>query len=152
MTLINIPLTLASTAPTSMMPEVSAQYAIGDLEETKRKIDQATWDCDADFDSGVCGTCRACTAGYTPDFSIYRGSCRTADGDWRYYGYLKQYFKYFKWCASAIGKANIPMINAAISLGVDIVFLALVLVFTNMGIYAVVLAMVVYALDYVCLK
>ena len=27
MTLINIPLTLASTAPTSMIPEVSAQYA-----------------------------------------------------------------------------------------------------------------------------
>lgn len=44
------------------------------------------------------------------------------------------------------------MINAAISLGVDIVFLALVLVFTNMGIYAVVLAMVVYALVMCVLK
>ena len=28
MTLINIPLTLASTAPTSMIPEVSAHYAM----------------------------------------------------------------------------------------------------------------------------
>ena len=30
-------------------------------------------DCDADFDSGVCGTCRACTAGYTPDFPSTEG-------------------------------------------------------------------------------
>ena len=43
MTLINIPLTLASTAPTSMIPEVSAQYAKGDIEMANAKVDQATW-------------------------------------------------------------------------------------------------------------
>ena len=40
MTLINIPLTLASTAPTSMIPEVSALYATGDIEATRECIDQ----------------------------------------------------------------------------------------------------------------
>ena len=45
----------------------------------------------------------------------------------------------------AIGKPNIPMINAAIALVIDIVFLASVLFFTDLGIYGVVLAMVVYA-------
>ena len=37
------------------------------------------------------------------------------------------------------------MINAAISLAVDVVFLAVLLFFTNTGIYAVVIAMIVYA-------
>ena len=35
MTIINIPLTLSSTAPTSMIPEVSALYATGDIEATR---------------------------------------------------------------------------------------------------------------------
>ena len=40
MTIINIPLTLSSTAPTSMIPEVSSLYATGDIEATKACIDQ----------------------------------------------------------------------------------------------------------------
>ena len=40
MTIINIPLTLSSTAPTSMIPEVSALYATGDIEATRECIDQ----------------------------------------------------------------------------------------------------------------
>ena len=43
LTIINIPLTLSSTAPTSMMPEVSGAYARGDLKTAKEKIDKATW-------------------------------------------------------------------------------------------------------------
>ena len=43
MTLINIPLTLASTAPTSMIPEVSAHYAMHDRKGANEKIDRATW-------------------------------------------------------------------------------------------------------------
>ena len=37
LTIINIPLTLSSTAPTSMMPEVSAAYARGDILTVKEK-------------------------------------------------------------------------------------------------------------------
>ena len=36
MSIINIPLTLSSAAPTSMIPEVSALYATGDIDETRR--------------------------------------------------------------------------------------------------------------------
>ena len=43
LTIINIPLTLSSTAPTSMMPEVSAAYARGDILTVKEKINKATW-------------------------------------------------------------------------------------------------------------
>lgn len=146
MTLINIPLTLASTAPTSMMPEVSAQYAIGDLEETKRKIDQATWI--AMLISIPASVGLAVLA--QPVTRLIFPSTEGVAGQLMVIGVitviLNSTSNISNSVLQAIGKANIPMINAAISLGVDIVFLALVLVFTNMGIYAVVLAMVVYAL------
>lgn len=146
MTLINIPLTLASTAPTSMMPEVSAQYAIGDLEETKRKIDQATWI--AMLISIPASVGLAALA--QPVTRLIFPSTEGVAGQLMVIGVitviLNSTSNISNGVLQAIGKANIPMINAAISLGVDIVFLALVLVFTNMGIYAVVLAMVVYAL------
>lgn len=146
MTLINIPLTLASTAPTSMMPEVSAQYAIGDLEETKRKIDQATWI--AMLISIPASVGLAVLA--QPVTRLIFPSTEGVAGQLMVIGVitviLNSTSNISNGVLQAIGKANIPMINAAISLEVDIVFLALVLVFTNMGIYAVVLAMVVYAL------
>lgn len=146
MTLINIPLTLASTAPTSMMPEVSAQYAIDDLEETKRKIDQATWI--AMLISIPASVGLAVLA--QPVTRLIFPSTEGVAGQLMVIGVitviLNSTSNISNGVLQAIGKANIPMINAAISLGVDIVFLALVLVFTNMGIYAVVLAMVVYAL------
>ena len=146
MTLINIPLTLASTAPTSMMPEVSAQYAIGDLEETKRKIDQATWI--AMLISIPASVGLAVLA--QPVTRLIFPSTEGVAGQLMVIGVITVILystsNISNGVLQAIGKANIPMINAAISLGVDIVFLALVLVFTNMGIYAVVLAMVVYAL------
>lgn len=146
MTLINIPLTLASTAPTSMMPEVSAQYAIGDLEETKRKIDQATWI--AMLISIPASVGLAVLA--QPVTRLIFPSTEGVAGQLMVIGVitviLNSTSNISNGVLQAIGKANIPMINAAISLGVDIIFLALVLVFTNMGIYAVVLAMVVYAL------
>ena len=146
MTLINIPLTLASTAPTSMMPEVSAQYAIGDSEETKRKIDQATWI--AMLISIPASVGLAALA--QPVTRLIFPSTEGVAGQLMVIGVitviLNSTSNISNGVLQAIGKANIPMINAAISLGVDIVFLALVLVFTNMGIYAVVLAMVVYAL------
>lgn len=146
MTLINIPLTLASTAPTSMMPEVSAQYAIGDLEETKRKIDQATWI--AMLISIPASVGLAVLA--QPVTRLIFPSTEGVAGQLMVIGVitviLNSTSNISNGVLQAIGKANIPMINAAISLGVDIVFLALVLVFTNMGIYAIVLAMVVYAL------
>ena len=146
MTLINIPLTLASTAPTSMMPEVSAQYAIGDLEETKRKIDQATWIAMLISIPASVGLAVL----EQPVTSLIFPSTEGVAGQLMVIGVitviLNSTSNISNGVLQAIGKANIPMINAAISLGVDIVFLALVLVFTNMGIYAVVLAMVVYAL------
>ncbi len=146
MTLINIPLTLASTAPTSMMPEVSAQYAIGDLEETKRKIDQATWIAMLISIPASVGLAVLAQPVTRLIFPSTEGVAEQLMVIGVITVILNSTSNISNGVLQAIGKANIPMINAAISLGVDIVFLALVLVFTNMGIYAVVLAMVVYAL------
>lgn len=44
-----------------------------------------------------------------------------------------------------IGKPNLPMLHAAIALAADVVLLAVLLLTTDLGLYAVVLAMVLYA-------
>ena len=46
----------------------------------------------------------------------------------------------------AIGKPNLPMIHAAISLAADMVAMVLLLNFTDLGIYSIVIAMIVYAI------
>lgn len=44
-----------------------------------------------------------------------------------------------------IGKPNIPMINAAIALVVDVIAMAILLFATDLGVYAIVVAMIIYA-------
>ena len=45
-----------------------------------------------------------------------------------------------------IGKPKIPMITAAVALVVDVVVVVVLLMFTNLGIYALLVAMIVYAI------
>ena len=44
-----------------------------------------------------------------------------------------------------IGKPKLPMIHAAIALVADVIAMALLLVFTNLGVYTIVIAQIVYA-------
>ena len=118
LTIINIPLTLSSTAPTSMMPEVSGYYAKGDKKTAKEKINKATW---LSMFISI-----PCSVGL---FVIMNGMSNISNG-----------------VLQGIGKANIPMIHAAIALVCDVVVVVILMFVTNWGIYNVVIAMIVYAL------
>ncbi|MDO5136023.1 MAG: polysaccharide biosynthesis protein [Eubacteriales bacterium] len=145
MTLINIPLTLASTAPTSMIPEVSAQYAMGNMAGARDKIDRATWI--SMFISIPCAVGLAVlsgpitrllfppTAGVAGELLILGAITIILNGNSNISNGVLQ----------GIGKPNIPMRNAAIALGADVAAMALLLFFTDLGVYAIVLAMIVYA-------
>ena len=145
MTLINIPLTLASTAPTSMMPEVSGHYVTGDIKGATGKINKATWI--AMLISVPASVGLAVLA--QPVTRLIFPSTEGLAGQLMIIGVvtviLNSTSNISNGVLQAIGKPNIPMINAAIALVIDIVFLASVLFFTDLGIYGVVLAMVVYA-------
>ncbi|WP_343083646.1 putative polysaccharide biosynthesis protein [Blautia producta] len=145
MTLINIPLTLASTAPTSMIPEVSAHYATGDVKGAIEKINNATWI--SMLISMPASVGLAVLA--KPVTSLLFPSTEGVAGQLMVLGVitviLNSTSNISNGVLQGIGRANVPMINAAISLAVDVVFLAIFLFFTNTGIYAVVIAMIVYA-------
>ncbi|MCD7891989.1 MAG: polysaccharide biosynthesis protein [Ruminococcus sp.] len=145
MTLINIPLTLASTAPTSMIPEVSAHYATGDVKGAIEKISNATWI--SMLISMPASVGLAVLA--KPVTSLLFPSTEGVAGQLMVLGVitviLNSTSNISNGVLQGIGRANVPMINAAISLAVDVIFLAVLLFFTNTGIYAVVIAMIVYA-------
>ena len=145
MTLINIPLTLASTAPTSMIPEVSAHYAKRDIPMANYKIDRATWISMIISIPAAVGL--AVLAG--PVTRLIFPGTNGAAGNLTVLGaitiILNGNSNISNGVLQGIGKPNIPMIHAAIALGADVVAMFLLLHFTDFGIYTIVLAMIVYA-------
>ncbi len=145
MTIINIPLTLASTAPTSMIPEVSAHYARRDIRTANQKIDRATWISMIISIPAAVGLAvlagpviRLLFPGTNGEGSlllilgavtiILNGNSNISNG-----------------VLQGIGKPKIPMIHAAVALVADVIAMLLLLYFTDLGIYTIVIAMIVYA-------
>lgn len=152
MTLINIPLTLASTAPTSMIPEVSAHYAKRDIVMANTKIDRAAWISMLISIPSAVGL--AVLAGPVTRL-IFPVTSGTA-GNLMLVGaitiILNGNSNISNGVLQGIGKPGIPMVNAAIALGADVVVMAVLMAVTNLGVYAVVISMVVYAVVMVLLN
>ncbi len=145
MTLINIPLTLASTAPTSMIPEVSAAYAKGDLKLTRQKIDRATWI--SMLISIPCAVGLGVLAG--PVTRLIFPGTNGAASQLMLLGVVTIILygnsNITNGVLQGIGRPDIPMKNAAISLAVDVVVMVALLLLTDWGVYTIVAAMIFYA-------
>lgn len=146
MTLINIPLTLASTAPTSMIPEVSAYYARGDRKMANSKVDQATWV--SMLISIPCAVGLAVLAQPITEliFPHTEGHAAKLMMIGAITIILNGMSNISNGVLQGIGKPNLPMIHAAVALVADVILLAVLLLTTDLGLYAVVLAMVLYAI------
>lgn len=146
MSIINIPLTLSSAAPTSMIPEVSVLYAQGDVKETKERVNQAVQL--SMFVSAPCAVGMAVLAG--PIVSILFGGTNGVAAQLLMLGsftiLLNGMSNITNGVLQGIGKPKIPMITAAIALGVNAVVVVALLMFTNLGIYSLLVAMIVYAI------
>ena len=136
MSIINIPLTLSSAAPTSMIPEISALYAVGDIEETRKRIDQTVQL--SMFISVPCAVGLAALA--QPIVSFLFGGTNGVAGK-----LLNGMSNISNGVLQGIGRPRIPMITAAIALAVDVVAVVLLLLFTDLGIYSLLVAMIIYA-------
>lgn len=145
MTLINIPLTLASTAPTSMIPEVSAQYARRDMASARDKIDRATWI--SMFISIPCTVGLAVLSG--PITRLLFPRTTGVAGELMILGVitiiLNGNSNISNGVLQGIGKPNIPMRNATIALVADVIVMAVLLLLTDLGVYTIVISMIVYA-------
>lgn len=145
MTLINIPLTLASTAPTSMIPEVSAHYAKADIKSANAKTVQATWVSMLISIPAAVGL--AVLSGPITRL-IFPGTNGAAAGMLILGAVtiiLNGNSNISNGVLQGIGKPKIPMIHAAIALAVDVVVMALLLFLTDLGVYTIVIAMIFYA-------
>ena len=146
MTIINIPLTLSSTAPTSMIPEVSALYATGDIEATRECIDQTV-----QLSMVVSAPCAMGLAVLAQPivFLLYGNSTGLAAnllilGSFSIL--LNGMSNISNGVLQAIGQQKIPVITAAIALVVDIIVVVVLLFTTNLGVYALLIAMVIYSI------
>lgn len=146
MSIINIPLTLSSAAPTSMIPEVSALYATGDIDETRRRVDQTVQL--SMFISIPCAVGLAVLA--QPIVSLLFGGTNGVAGKLLMLGsftiLLNGMSNISNGVLQGIGKPKIPMITAAVALVVDVIVVVALLMFTDLGIYALLVAMIVYAI------
>ena len=146
MSIINIPLTLSSAAPTSMIPEVSALYATGDIDETRRRVDQTVQL--SMFISIPCAVGLAVLA--QPIVSLLFGGTNGVAGKLLMLGsftiLLNGMSNISNGVLQGIGKPKIPMMTAAVALVVDVIAVVLLLMFTDLGIYALLVAMIIYAI------
>ena len=108
LTIINIPLTLSSTAPTSMMPEVSGAYAMGNIAVVKEKINKATWL--SMFISIPCSVGLFALADL-PDYKVAvfhnRRNRRVFDDVGCYYCNYEWYVQHFQWRAAEYWKGKL---------------------------------------------
>ena len=145
MSIINIPLTLSSAAPTSMIPEVSALYATGDIRETRKRIDQTVQL--SMFISIPCAVGLATLS--QPIVSLLFGGTNGVAGRLLMLGsftiLLNGMSNISNGVLQGIGKPKIPMFTAAVALVVDVVAVVLLLMFTDLGIYTLLVAMIIYA-------
>lgn len=145
MMIINIPLTLSSAAPTSMLPEVSAMYATGNIEETKSRINQTVRL--SMFVSAPCAVGLAVLA--HPIVSLLFPLTNGTAGYLMIIGSFTIFLNGMSNISNAvlqgIGKPKIPMITASAALILDIIVVVLLLLFTDLGVYSLLIAMIVYA-------
>ena len=142
---IIIRLKLSSSALSSMIPEVSALYATGDIEATRECIDQTV-----QLSMVVSAPCAMGLAVLAQPivFLLYGNSTGLAAnllilGSFSIL--LNGMSNISNGVLQAIGQQRIPVITAAIALVVDIVVVVVLLFTTNLGVYALLIAMVIYS-------
>ena len=149
MTMINIPVALASATSSTMVPAISGNYAKRNIEGVIEKINEGTrftmfLAIPATFGMGVLGV---------PLMKIlFPGSDAVLAGNYLSIGCISIVF----YCLStisngilqSISKPILPVKNAAIALAINIVGLYLLLLFfPKMGVTAVILATVLYSVS-----
>lgn len=88
----------------------------------------------------------ACTANRITAVWRNKWCGRKAFDAWILYDTSEWNVQHFQWSTSGIGKPKIPMITAAVALVVDVIVVVALLMFTDLGIYALLVAMIVYAI------
>lgn len=147
MVLINVPVALASAMSTAMIPGVSTSFVTGELKDTNKRIAEAirfTMLVSIPCAVGLGTLSRPIMQLLFPQpKTIALASTLLTTGCISVIFYALSTVT--NGVLQGIGKVGIPVRNAAIALGIHTVFLVPVLYFTNFGVYALLLATVLYS-------
>ena len=146
--LINVPVALANSMSTAMIPAVSSAYTVGDMEECNAQVRQAIH-----FTMILCipSAVGLAVLGY-PIMEVLFPQRATIDlaVSLLHFGSISVIFYGLSTITNGvlqgIGKVNVPLRNAAVSLLLHVLFLCGLLYFTSMDLGALVLATMFYAL------
>lgn len=146
--IINIPIALASSISSAMIPSVSASFETGEVEATHSRINEAVrftmlLSIPATVGIGVLAYPIMALLFPQPETIVLAS-------DLLRIGCICIIFYSLSTVTNAvlqgIGKVNIPMRNAAIALVIHLITLVPLLVFTNLNLYALLLGTVAYSL------
>lgn len=146
---INIPLALASASASAMMPEVSAYYAVGRRNEANACVRQTI--------KLTMFICMPATVGLTvlamPIMGVLFPASSNLSAQLLMTGSVYVIFTALATITGcvlqSIGKQRTAMINAAIALGANLVFLAVILLaFPGLDIFAVMIANILFSVVY----
>ena len=147
--IINIPLAMASASASALMPEVSGRYATGDISEANRQINQTI--------RLTMFICIPATVGLTvlayPIMGVLFPSSSELASRLLMTGALYVVFTALATITGSvlqsIGKQKVALINAGISLGLNLAILAvLLLLFPQLDIYGVMIANILFSVIY----
>lgn len=143
----NIPIALASAMSAAMIPTISASFATGNKKEARGKVSQAirtTMLISIPSAVGLIVLARPVMQLLFPQ----PASLEQASALLRVLGITVVFYALSTLTNAvlqAIGRVNLPVINAAVSLAVQTMALVLMLLYTNLNLYALAFAMILYS-------
>lgn len=146
-TVANIPIALGSAMSSAMLPSVASSYVKGELETTKRQVDKALNVTMLIAIPSAVGL--AVLAKPIMQILFYQPeSLELASNLLRAIAVTVIFYSLStvtNAVLQGIGKVNIPVIHAAVSVGIQVVVLGILLAFTELDLYALAIAMIVYS-------
>ena len=146
MVMINIPIALANAASTAVLPSISGNFATGNIQEARHKINEAI-----QMTMFLCIPA-AVGMGVLADPIMHLLFPTTTDmaGKLLMIGAVSVVFYSLSTITNGvlqgIGKPSIPVRHACVSLIINVAVLAILAKFTELGIYSVLIATIAYSL------
>lgn len=147
MVIINIPIALASALSSAMIPTISASSALGDRQETKRKIENAMWTTMLIAIPSAVGL----AVFAKPIVQLLFPQPDSLAMASKLLALIAVTVIFYSLSTlsngilQGIGKVNLPVRNAAIALALQTVLLVCLLMFTELNLYSLVICLIVYS-------
>ncbi len=147
MVIINIPIALAASLSSAMIPTISKSSALGDIEDTQRKAENAMWTTMLIAIPAAVGLAVLSK----PIMQLLFPQKDSLDMASELLAMIAVTVVFYSLSTltngilQGVGKVNLPVRNAGIALVVQTALLVVLLMFTELDVYALVICLIVYS-------